>query len=64
VVAPAQSGLHDNGRQTHGHSMVVDPWGVVVAQKESGVGVVMAELSHDFVTQQRSRLPALGHRRL
>jgi len=64
VVAPAQSGLHDNGRQTHGHSMVVDPWGVVVAQKESGVGVVMAELSHDLLTQQRTRLPALGHRRL
>ena len=64
VVAPAQSGAHDNGRHTHGHTMLIDPWGVVLAQKETGVGVVMAEFSRAVLTQQRDQLPALRHRRL
>jgi nitrilase len=64
VVAPAQSGMHDNQRQTHGHSLLVDPWGVVLAEKTEGVGVVMAELSRDAMEQDRRKLPALQHRRL
>jgi deaminated glutathione amidase len=64
VIAPAQSGLHDNGRRTHGHTLVVDPWGVMAGQLEHGVGVLMAELSHERLSQCRGRLPALAHRRL
>jgi len=64
VIAPAQSGLHDNGRETYGHTLVVDPWGRIAAQQESGVGVVMAELSHENLSLERTRLPALAHRRL
>jgi nitrilase len=62
VIAPAQGGLHENGRRTWGHSMVVDPWGAVLAQQESGEGVVIADL--DFTRQERMRkhLPALEHR--
>jgi predicted amidohydrolase len=62
VVAPAQGGLHENGRRTWGHSMVVDPWGVVLAQQESGEGIVVADL--DFARQKhmRTQLPALEHR--
>ncbi len=63
VAAPAQGGRHENGRRTWGHSMVVDPWGVVLAQRaEEGEGVVLAELSRERMAQVRTQLPALGHR--
>lgn len=62
VVAAAQGGLHDNGRRTWGHSLLVDPWGVLLAQSPEGAGVVIAELDHGVVRQQRTRLPALTHR--
>lgn len=64
VIAAAQGGLHDNGRRTWGHSMVVNAWGQVLAQHPEGAGVVLAEL--DWAAQQRWRqqLPALDHRRL
>ncbi|HET8748053.1 MAG TPA: carbon-nitrogen hydrolase family protein [Ramlibacter sp.] len=63
VAAPAQGGRHDNGRRTWGHSMVVDPWGAVLAQREEeGAGVVVAELAWDRLQQVRSQLPALQHR--
>jgi nitrilase len=62
VVAPAQGGTHENGRRTWGHSMIVDPWGVVVAQRESGAGVVLAELDAERIAQVRGQLPALEHR--
>ncbi|MEJ6021498.1 carbon-nitrogen hydrolase family protein [Ramlibacter sp. PS4R-6] len=62
VVAPAQGGTHENGRRTWGHSMVVDPWGVVLAQRESGAGVVLAELDAERLAQVRQQLPALEHR--
>lgn len=64
MVAAAQGGLHENGRRTWGHSMAVDPWGLVVAQQESGEGVVLVDLDHQRVVQCRQSLPALGHRRL
>jgi nitrilase len=64
VVAAAQGGLHDNQRRTWGHAMLVDPWGKVLAERAEGAGVVMAELSWDFMIQCRSRLPALEHRLL
>jgi nitrilase len=63
VAAPAQGGLHANGRRTWGHSMLVDSWGVVLAQQAEGAGVVLAELSMAQLQQQRVQLPALGHHR-
>ncbi|HET9693604.1 MAG TPA: carbon-nitrogen hydrolase family protein [Steroidobacteraceae bacterium] len=64
LVAAAQSGLHENGRETHGDSMVVEPWGRVVARLPRGTGVITAEL--DLARQRRLRqdFPAVDHRRL
>ncbi len=65
VVAPAQGGTHENGRRTWGHTMVVDPWGTVLAQRlEDGPGVVPAVLDGRRLTQLRRQLPALDHRTL
>jgi deaminated glutathione amidase len=62
VLAPAQGGTHPNGRRTHGHSMVVDPWGKVVAERASGPGVVVADVDPAFQEKMRRGLPALTHR--
>lgn len=62
MAAAAQGGLHDNGRKTWGHAMLVDPWGQVLAQREQQAGVVLADLDFDVLTTCRSRLPALAHR--
>jgi nitrilase len=63
VIAPAQGGVHENGRRTFGHSMIVDPWGDVLAVRDAGEGVVMAELDPARIASVRSQLPALQHRR-
>ena len=64
VVAAAQGGTHENGRRTFGHSLVVDPWGEVVAiRRDDGEGVVIAELSRERIAAVRTQLPALEHRR-
>lgn len=62
VVAPAQGGIHPGGKRTFGHSLIVDPWGQVLACHAEGEGIAMATL--DFKQQQiwRKRLPALQHR--
>ena len=62
VLAAAQGGLHDNGRRTWGHSMLVDPWGQVLAEQAEGEAVVMAELRPELLQQCRLQLPALEHR--
>ncbi len=62
VVASAQGGLHENGRRTWGHSMLVDPWGRVMAQRPEGGGVVCEELSYALLKDCRVKLPALDHR--
>jgi len=62
VVAPAQGGTHENGRRTWGQSMVVDPWGTVVAQRAVDEGVVSFELDAGQVERARAQLPALSHR--
>ena len=62
VVAPAQGGLHENGRRTWGHSMVVDAWGQVLSCCPDGSGVVLAELDYAALVQHRKQLPALSHR--
>ena len=65
MLAPAQGGLHENGRRTWGHSMAVGPWGEVIAVREAdGEGVVLAELDAGRIAEVRSQLPALTHRRL
>ena len=64
VVAPAQGGLHPSGRRTYGHSMIVDPWGDVLACRPDGEGVVLAEIDGERIRQVRAALPALGNRRL
>ncbi len=63
VVAAAQGGMHENGRRTFGHSLVIDPWGEVMAMRPEGEGVVTAELKRERIVQVRSQLPALEHRR-
>jgi nitrilase len=64
VVAAAQGGTHENGRRTFGHSLVIDPWGEIVAiRREDGEGVVVAELSSERIAAVRLQLPALEHRR-
>lgn len=64
VIAAAQGGYHVNGRETHGHSMIVDPWGRVLDELERGSGVVMAEINPTYQASLRASLPALAHRTL
>ena len=64
VVAPAQGGLHPNGRRTHGHTMIVDPWGVVLASRAEGEGIVLAEVEPARIAEVRQSLPALLHRKM
>ena len=64
VVAPAQGGYHMNGRETHGSTMIVDPWGVVLDQLPRGSGVVIAGVNPVHQAELRTSLPALSHRTL
>jgi nitrilase len=64
VVAAAQGGFHLNGRETHGHSMVVDPWGTVLAQVPRGTGFICCPLDREFQGSVRRNFPAIDHRRL
>jgi len=64
VVAPAQGGYHINGRETHGDSMIVDPWGVVLDRLPRGSGVVIADIDPEYQASLRNSLPALNHRTL
>jgi len=62
VLAPAQGGYHLSGRETHGDSMIVDPWGVVLDRLPRGSGVVMASVNLQHLRNLRQSLPALTHR--
>ena len=64
VIAPAQGGTHPDGRLTYGHSMIVDPWGSVLAERSEGEAVVLAEIDPARLAEVRQSLPALDHRRL
>ena len=64
VIAAAQGGTHENGRRTWGHSMIVDPWGEVLACVPEGEGLAIAALDPARIAQVREQLPALRHRRL
>jgi predicted amidohydrolase len=63
VLAAAQGGKHENGRETFGHSLIVDPWGRVLAEGDIEPGVVMAEIDPSEVAAARSRIPSLQHGR-
>ena len=62
VIAPAQGGYHVNGRETHGHTMIVDPWGVVLDRLPRGSGVVVAGVNPTYQAKVRRSLPALTHK--
>jgi predicted amidohydrolase len=64
VVAAAQVGQHENGRETFGHSLIVGPWGEVLECLPAGIGVVTAEIDLTSEQEIRTRFPALTHRRL
>ena len=64
VIASAQGGTHENGRQTWGQSMVIDPWGTVLGQHAVGPGVVVCDIDWTHLQHVRRQLPALQHRRL
>ncbi len=64
VVAPAQFGQSRSSFETHGHTMIIDPWGKIVAELADGPGVVSAEIDLDYLKKVRGELPALKHRRL
>lgn len=63
MLSAAQAGTHEDGRETYGHSMIVDPWGNVLAEAGSEPGVIMAEIDMIAVKDARSRIPALRHTR-
>ena len=63
VFAAAQGGLHEHGRETFGHSLVVDPWGRIIAEGGTEPGVIMAEVDPAEVSAARSRVPSLQHGR-
>ncbi len=62
LLAVGQGGKHENGRMTHGNSMIVDPWGEILDRKMKGPGVVIADLDHARIAEIRESLPALAHR--
>ncbi|WAR44562.1 carbon-nitrogen hydrolase family protein [Methylomonas rapida] len=64
VIAPNQGGFHVNGRQTYGHSMIVDPWGVVLDCYKTGPGFVSADIDKARLEKTRTAFPALEHRRI
>jgi predicted amidohydrolase len=63
VVAAAQCGSHEDGRATYGHSLIVDPWGEIIADMGDGLGIAFADIDLGRVTEVRQRIPALDHRR-
>jgi predicted amidohydrolase len=64
VIAAAQGGQHPNGRATYGHSLVVDPWGRIIAELDHDMpGVLVAEIAADHVADARGRIPALANAR-
>jgi deaminated glutathione amidase len=64
VIAPGQFGKNPKSFATHGHSMIVDPWGKILAELADGPGMIMAEVDLDYLIKVRAELPALNHRKL
>src|SRR5204862_176684 len=64
VLAAAQGGTHPGGRRTYGHSMLIDPWGVILAERDKGPGVVIGDIDAARLAQVRRDLPALARDRI
>jgi predicted amidohydrolase len=64
VIAPAQWGRHSPGRSSYGHALIVDPWGLILAQAPDGEGIIYAILDHERLKKLRRELPCLHHCRL
>ncbi|HYT57715.1 MAG TPA: nitrilase-related carbon-nitrogen hydrolase, partial [Verrucomicrobiae bacterium] len=64
IIAPDQFGKSARSFETHGHSIIVDPWGQVIAEVPDGPGVITAEIDLAYLANVRAELPALKHRRL
>jgi len=62
VLAAAQGGTHPGGRRTYGHSVLIDPWGRIVAEREEGPGIVLGDVDPARIAEVRAQLPALTHR--
>ena len=62
ILAPAQHGQHNERRRSYGHSLLIDPWGEVIAELEDGDGVLFAEIDPERVHSVRRQLPSLTHR--
>jgi predicted amidohydrolase len=63
VIAAAQGGRHESGRETYGHSLVVDPWGGIMTEAEDEPGVILADLEVARASEARARIPTLQHQR-
>ncbi len=61
IMAPAQVGTHENGRETYGHSLIIDPWGNILAQASDTDAFILAELDFSLVAKARSQIPSLHH---
>jgi nitrilase len=61
VMAPAQGGRHQTGRMTHGNTMIIDPWGEILARLDKEAGVIVTDMDLDRIARVRSNLPALEH---
>jgi nitrilase len=64
IIAPDQFGSSANSFETHGHSMIIDPWGRIVAELPEGPGMITASIDLDYLAKIRAEFPALNHRRL
>ncbi|HOL63795.1 MAG TPA: carbon-nitrogen hydrolase family protein [Accumulibacter sp.] len=62
VLAAAQGGKHENGRETHGNSLLIDPWGTIIDRKAKGPGIVIGDVDQTTLSEVRAALPALQHR--
>ena len=63
VIAPSQGGLHANGRRTYGHSLIVAPWGEILAEGGTEPGVIVADVDIALALDARTRVPSLKHDR-
>jgi predicted amidohydrolase len=63
MISAAQGGTHEDGRETFGHSIIIDPWGSVLAEADDKPGVILAEIDMQKMSDARGRIPALRHTR-
>ncbi len=62
IIAPAQTGKHDETRESYGNSMIIDPWGVVIARKGEEEGILNADIDFNYVDEVRNRIPSIKNR--